>query len=130
MRPRRGILLAALTAVVATLSAVVTVAPAASAVSSAVDYCPYIPVLSTGIPPWGFHTGSPISNETGSYARGHGDISLSSDTVSGVICKVDRVRQRQRPHDRDDGRCPASAITPTTPRCGAIRATSCTSPCA
>ena len=45
-----------------------------------------------GIPPWGFHTGSPITGPTGSYARGHGEISLSANTVSGILCQVDRVR--------------------------------------
>jgi len=37
-----------------------------------------------GIPPWGFHTGSP--GESG-YARGHGNIDLEASTVSGVICQ-------------------------------------------
>jgi hypothetical protein len=34
-----------------------------------------------GIPPLGLHTGPPIG-ETGSFARGHGHISLQGDTVS------------------------------------------------
>ena len=65
-------------------------APASQAYS--VDYCPYIPVMRYGIPPWGFHTGSPITGASGSYARGHGNINLAANTVSGEICKVDRVR--------------------------------------
>ena len=92
---RLALTTAALAAVTAVLTAVLAVTPA-SAGGYPVDYCPQIPVLSTGIPPWGFHTGAPISTATGSYARGHGDISLSANTVSGVICKVDRV-----PHQPD-----------------------------
>ena len=60
-----------------------------------VQYCSQIPFIA-GIPPWGFHTGDPISGRTGSYARGHGDISLSANTVSGILCQVDRV-----PHQPD-----------------------------
>jgi hypothetical protein len=45
-----------------------------------------------GIPPWGFHTGAPITGATGSFARGHGDIDLDANTVSGILCQVDRVR--------------------------------------
>ncbi len=55
------------------------------------QWCPTIPVVQ-GIPPWGFHTGQPITGATGSYARGHGEINLAANTVSGVICQVDRVR--------------------------------------
>ena len=58
-----------------------------------VQYCASVPIVQ-GIPPWGFHTGSPISGATGSYARGHGDISLSANTVSGILCQVDRVRHQ------------------------------------
>jgi hypothetical protein len=50
--------------------------------------CGQIPIVY-GIPPWGFHTGSPIG-ETGSYARGHGEINLEANTVSGIICQEDR----------------------------------------
>ena len=31
---------------------------------------------------------------TGSYARGHGDIDLAANTVSGILCQVDRVRHQ------------------------------------
>lgn len=58
-----------------------------------VQYCKQVPIVY-GIPPWGFHTGAPITGATGSYARGHGDINLSRSTVSGVICQVDRVRHQ------------------------------------
>jgi hypothetical protein len=59
--------------------------------ASSTQYCAQIPIVG-GIPPWGFHTGSPISGATGSFARGHGDIDLEANTVSGVLCQVDRVR--------------------------------------
>jgi hypothetical protein len=57
----------------------------------AVQYCAQIPIVG-GIPPWGFHTGAPIAGATGSYARGHGEINLAANTVSGILCQVDRVR--------------------------------------
>jgi hypothetical protein len=63
---------------------------AGSATAYPVQYCAQIPIVG-GIPPWGFHTGAPISGATGSYARGHGDIDLSASTVSGILCQVDRV---------------------------------------
>jgi hypothetical protein len=63
---------------------------AGSATASPVQYCAQIPIVG-GIPPWGFHTGAPITGATGSYSRGHGDISLSASTISGTICQVDRV---------------------------------------
>jgi hypothetical protein len=45
--------------------------------------CGQIPIVP-GIPPWGFHTGSPSDS---SFARGHGDIDLDANTVSGIICQ-------------------------------------------
>ena len=39
----------------------------------------------------GFHTGAPITTAAGSYARGHGEINLAANTVSGILCQVDRV---------------------------------------
>jgi hypothetical protein len=66
---------------------------AGTAAAAPVQYCSQIPIVG-GIPPWGFHTGSPITGPTGSYARGHGDISLSANTVSGILCQVDRVRNQ------------------------------------
>jgi hypothetical protein len=54
--------------------------------------CGQIPIVY-GIPPWGFHTGPPLG-ETGSYARGHGQIDLEASTVSGVLCQEDRGRDR------------------------------------
>ncbi len=52
--------------------------------------CGQIPIVG-GIPPWGFHTGPPIG-ETGSFARGHGNIDLGASTVSGILCQEDRFR--------------------------------------
>jgi hypothetical protein len=52
--------------------------------------CGQIPIVY-GIPPWGFHTGPPIG-ETGSYARGHGQINLETNTVSGILCQEIRSR--------------------------------------
>jgi hypothetical protein len=67
------------------------IATTGSANAFQVDYCKQIPIVG-GIPPWGFHTGQPITGATGSYARGHGDIDLNANTVSGILCQVDRVR--------------------------------------
>lgn len=66
---------------------------AGSAASYQVQYCSQIPIVG-GIPPWGFNTGAPISEATGSYARGHGDVSLSHNTISGILCQADRVRRQ------------------------------------
>lgn len=80
--------------------AVFLVAPLLAFASSAgsasgyqVDYCSQIPIVY-GTPPWGFNTGSPISGATGTYARGHGDINLAANTVSGILCQVFRVRNK------------------------------------
>src|SRR6204780_100187 len=58
-----------------------------------VQYCSSVPIVQ-GIPPWGFHTGAPITGASGSYARGHGEINLSANTVSGILCQVNRVRNQ------------------------------------
>jgi hypothetical protein len=77
--------------VVAPLLALVAMAgPVAAA---PVQYCAQVPIVG-GIPPWGFHTGAPITGATGSYARGHGQINLDANTVSGILCQVDRVRHQ------------------------------------
>ncbi len=54
--------------------------------------CGQIPIVG-GIPPWGFHTGPPIG-EVGSFARGHGQIDLNANTVSGILCQEDRFRNQ------------------------------------
>jgi hypothetical protein len=66
---------------------------AGSATAYQVQYCSQVPIID-GTPPWGFHTGSPITGATGSYARGHGQINLAANTVSGILCQVDRVSNR------------------------------------
>jgi hypothetical protein len=66
---------------------------AAGSASATVQYCASVPIVQ-GIPPWGFHTGQPITGATGSYARGHGQINLDANTVSGILCQVDRVRHQ------------------------------------
>jgi hypothetical protein len=63
---------------------------AGSASGYPIQFCAQIPIVG-GIPPWGFHTGAPITTATGSYARGHGEIDLSANTVSGTLCQVDRI---------------------------------------
>ncbi len=55
--------------------------------AGAATSCSQIPTVY-GIPPWGFHTGS-YSGES-SFAKGHGNINLEANTVSGVICQQDR----------------------------------------
>jgi hypothetical protein len=50
--------------------------------------CSEIPTVH-GIPPWGFHTG-PYAGAS-SFAKGHGNINLEANTVSGVICQQDRA---------------------------------------
>jgi hypothetical protein len=52
--------------------------------------CGQIPIVY-GIPPWGFHTGPPIG-ASGSFARGHGQIDLGANTVSGILCQEIRSR--------------------------------------
>jgi hypothetical protein len=54
--------------------------------------CGQVPIVG-GIPPWGFHTG-PSIGETGSFARGHGQINLEANTVSGILCQEDRSRNQ------------------------------------
>ncbi len=64
-------------------SALISMAGSASAATP----CSEIPTVY-GIPPWGFHTG-PFTG-TSSFAKGHGNINLQANTVSGVICQQDR----------------------------------------
>jgi hypothetical protein len=86
----KGIRLAVLLALIA-LPVSLSLAGPASGYS--VQYCAQVPIVG-GIPPWGFHTGQPITGATGSYARGHGDISLTNNTISGILCQVFRVRNQ------------------------------------
>ncbi len=50
--------------------------------------CGSVPIVY-GIPPWGFHTGTG-PDATGAFARGHGEINLEANSVSGVICQERR----------------------------------------
>lgn len=68
------------------LTLLVTLGMSSSA--SAHTSCSEIPTVY-GIPPWGFHTGS-YSGEP-SFAKGHGNIDLQANTVSGIICQQDRA---------------------------------------
>jgi hypothetical protein len=56
--------------------------------AGAATSCSAIPTVY-GIPPWGFHTGS-YTGES-SFAKGHGNIDLEANTVSGVMCQQDRA---------------------------------------
>jgi hypothetical protein len=64
----------------------VLTSPAGSA--TAATSCSQVPTVY-GIPPWGFHTGS-YTGES-SFAKGHGNIDLGANTVSGVMCQQDRA---------------------------------------
>src|SRR5215472_13626901 len=75
------------------LTALVALIGMAGSATAYTQYCKQIPIVQ-GIPPWGFHTGDPITGATGSYSRGHGDINLDANTVSGILCQVDRVRNK------------------------------------
>jgi hypothetical protein len=66
--------------------------------------CGQVPIVY-GIPPWGFHTGAPIAQASGSFARGHGEINLEAHTVSGILCQEDHVQNQ-----------PTRAITMTVER--------------
>ena len=70
--------------VLAPLLALTVLAGAASAATS----CSEIPTVY-GIPPWGFHTG-PYTGAS-SFAKGHGNINLEANTVSGIMCQQDRA---------------------------------------
>jgi hypothetical protein len=56
--------------------------------ASAATSCSQVPTVY-GIPPWGFHTG-PYTGAS-SFAKGHGNIDLEANTVSGVMCQQDRA---------------------------------------
>jgi hypothetical protein len=80
-------------AALALTSLLALICMADSATGYQIQYCAQIPIVG-GIPPWGFHTGAPITGASGSYARGHGEINLAANTVSGILCQVDRVRHQ------------------------------------
>jgi hypothetical protein len=55
---------------------------------SAATSCSQVPTIY-GIPPWGFHTGSYTGER--SFAKGHGNINLQANKISGIICQQDRA---------------------------------------
>jgi hypothetical protein len=73
-------------------AALLTIASTTGRAAAYSPGCGQVPIVY-GIPPWGFHTGPPIA-AAGSFARGHGEIDLGANTVSGIICQEDRVRNR------------------------------------
>jgi hypothetical protein len=74
------------------LTTVLALSGVAGGASGYTPGCGQIPIVP-GIPPWGFHTGPPIG-ETGSFARGHGNIDLEANTVSGILCQEDHFRSQ------------------------------------
>jgi hypothetical protein len=85
-KPIRHLAIAALV-----LTPLLALASTGSAGAASTQYCKQIPFFQ-GVPPWGFGTTPVITGPTGSLARGHGDINLTTNTVSGKLCQVDRVR--------------------------------------
>jgi hypothetical protein len=83
--------IAALVAVCAVFLAGVSVFGTGAADAAAAPCFTQVPALS-GIPPWGFHTGDPLTGGSGSYARAYGDINLGTGQISGKICQVDLQR--------------------------------------
>jgi hypothetical protein len=81
-KARIGLALTALA--VALLLAAVGMTGSAGAATS----CSEVPTVY-GIPPWGFHTGSYTGGS--SFAKGHGNINLEANTVSGIMCQQDRA---------------------------------------
>jgi hypothetical protein len=77
-------------AALALMPLLVLIGMAGPAGGKPIQFCAQIPIVG-GIPPWGFHTGAPITGASGSYARGHGEIDLADNTVSGILCQVDRA---------------------------------------
>jgi hypothetical protein len=65
----------------------VRVGPAAAGVAPCFAQIPPF----AGNPEWGFHTGPPLIGKNGSYARGLGDVSLSTGSISGTVCEVNVV---------------------------------------
>ncbi|WP_249012310.1 hypothetical protein [Conexibacter sp. DBS9H8] len=41
-----------------------------------------------GIPPWGFHTGAPLTGADGWYSHGFGPIDLARGRISGRLCEA------------------------------------------
>ena len=79
-------------ALVLALAALVVLGAQADRAAAYTPGCGQVPIVY-GIPPWGFHTGSPVVGAAGSFARGHGEIDLGARTVSGILCQEDHVRK-------------------------------------
>jgi hypothetical protein len=56
--------------------------------AGAATSCSEIPTVY-GIPPWGFHTGPYTGGRW--FAKGHGNIDLGANSVSGIVCQQDRA---------------------------------------
>jgi hypothetical protein len=97
---RRPAVMRAIPALLLVLFGLLGTASPAPAYSAGCGEIPIVP----GIPPWGFHTGT-TPDGTGAFARGHGNINLDANTVSGIICQEQRF---------DGG--PTRAITMTLAR--------------
>jgi hypothetical protein len=82
---RRRVAVAAASALAALVA---SVGSPGLATGFSIHSCGEVPIEG-GIPPWGFHTGA--FGAPGAFARGHGDINLSADTVSGILCQMDAV---------------------------------------
>lgn len=80
--------IATLAVVCAVFIAGVTVFGTGAADAATAPCFTQVPALA-GIPPWGFHTGDPLTGSSGSYARGYGNINLDTAQISGKICQVD-----------------------------------------
>ncbi len=82
----------ALPALVPILAALaLAVAAGAHPTARAAGYCSSIPRVEVEKEAWGFHAGQARPSARSSYARGHGTISLSAQTATGIICQVDRI---------------------------------------
>jgi hypothetical protein len=104
MAPVKSQIMRRIGPVVVVLASLLVLAGTASRAAGYSPGCGRVPIVY-GIPPWGFHTGAPITGATGSFARGHGEINLEAHTVSGILCQEEHVRDR-----------PTRAITMTVER--------------
>ncbi len=70
----------------------VALAAASAAITAASAKTPpaYCNIPTAANPAWAFRAGAPIAGPSGSYAHGHG--SLAGQSVSGIVCQVDRSR--------------------------------------
>ncbi len=81
---------------VALLAACLSVTVALGAVGTGTAVGGVAPCFSqippfAGNPQWGFHTGPPLTGKNGRYARGLGDVNLSTGSINGTVCQVNVV---------------------------------------